>query len=194
MADEVERRIVQVETGPSWTPAQILALVLGVVFVVLGGVALLRTGIGTNVFEPTATVAGLAYTPLLGMIEVVFGLILLAAGAFPGASDAVVFLGVLALAFGLLLVIEPGAFQESLAAGEAHGWFYVVCGGLAAATGLLTPTIMRRWAAASGPGTRVADRRTEERVPREAGRGATADERAEERRPPSDTETRRIEE
>ncbi len=190
MVDEVgERRVVQVNAGPTWTPAQILSLVLGVAFVVLGGVALLRSGVDTNLFQPVVSVAGLAYTPLLGIIEVVFGLVLLVAGAFPGASDAVVFLGVLALAFGLLLVIEPGAFQASLAAGQAHGWFYVICGGLAAATGLLTPVVMRRWAASSG-GTRVSERRTE----------ASSDARyrddrpADERRTRTSSETQRIEE
>lgn len=137
---------IYVETGGrSWSPAQVLALVVGLIFVVLGGVALLRVGIGIeNVFEPTTTVAGLAYTPLLAIIELVFGLILLALGAFPGASDGIVFLGLLALAFGLLLVIEPAAFQEPIAAGRAHGWFYVVTGGLTALTGLAAPAVMRR--------------------------------------------------
>ncbi|HEX2026698.1 MAG TPA: hypothetical protein VHF25_01725 [Nitriliruptorales bacterium] len=128
----------------TWTPAQILALVLGVAYIVLGGVALLRTGVGSSVFEPTTQVAGLAYTPLLGMVEVIYGLLLLALGAFPRAAQGVVFMGVLALAFGLLLVIEPGAFRASIAAGRAHGWFYVLTGGSAAVVGMLTPVLLRR--------------------------------------------------
>lgn len=139
-----ERRVVRLEER-AWTPAQVIALLVGVTFVVLGGVALLRTGVDpSNVLDPTTSVAGLQYTPLLGMIEVFFGLLLLAVGAFPGASEGVVFLGVLALAFGLLLVIEPDAFNDSIAAGRAHGWFYVIAGGVAALTGLLTPTVLRR--------------------------------------------------
>lgn len=141
-----DRRVVHVGSeGRLWTPAQILALVIGVIFAVLGGVALLRTGgIGTSIFEPVTSVAGLQYTPLLALIEVAFGLLLIAVGAFPSAADGVVFLGVLALAFGLLLVIEPDAFRSSIAAGSAHGWFYVVTGGLAALTGLATPAVLRR--------------------------------------------------
>lgn len=127
----------------NWSPAQLAALVLGVVFVVLGGVALLRSGFDMDLFNPVVVVGGLAYTPLLGLIELVVGLILLAVGAYPGASDAVVFVGVLLLAFGLLLVIEPGAFQESLAAGRAHGWFYVTVGGVAAVVGLTQPALLR---------------------------------------------------
>lgn len=145
MADRVTERVHVDADGRSWTPAQILALVLGVVFVVLGGVALLRTGIRADtIFEPTTTVAGLSYTPLLAIIELTFGLVLMAMGAFPGASDGIVFLGLLALAFGLLLVIEPAAFQESIAAGRGHGWFYVVTGGITALTALVTPSVSRR--------------------------------------------------
>lgn len=137
--------IIRLGSGDrSWTPAQILALVLGVIFIVLGGVALVRAGINESLVEPTTTVAGLSYTPLLGIIEVVFGLLMLTVGAFPRAPEGVVFLGVLALAFGLLLVIEPGAFERSLAAGRAHGWFYVITGGLAAIVGLATPAFLGR--------------------------------------------------
>jgi predicted anti-sigma-YlaC factor YlaD len=148
MADNEPRVIHLSPEVSTWTPAQILALVVGVAFIVLGGVALLRTGIGQSVFEPTTTVAGLSYTPLLGLIEVIFGLILLAVGAFPGAAQGVVFLGILALAGGLLLVIEPTAFQSSIAAGRAHGWFYVVVGAVLALVGLVTPTALRRRATA----------------------------------------------
>lgn len=154
--DRVTERVHVGADGRHWSPAQILALVVGVVFVVLGGVALLRTGIRVDtILEPTTTVAGLAYTPLLAIIELVFGLLLMAMGAFPGASDGIVFLGLLALAFGLLLVIEPAAFQDSIAAGRAHGWFYVVTGGIAALTALVSPSVTRR----------VATRRVHEERP-----------------------------
>lgn len=129
--------------GRTWNPPQILALVLGVTFVVLGGVALLRTGLDMNLFEPIVTVGGLAYTPLLGLIELVLGLVLLAVGAFPVEADSFVFLGVLLVAFGLLLVIEPEAFQTSLAAGRAHGWFYVTVGVVSVGVGLGTPAVQR---------------------------------------------------
>lgn len=147
MADRVyEREVVDVAPARHpWTPARVIALALGVLFLVLGGVALLRTGgIGPSLSRPIVTVGPLAYTPLLAIIEVVFGLLLLAAGAFPVAADGVVFLGVLALAFGLLMVIEPSAFRQRLAGGQLHGWFYVITGALATLAGLLSSTMVRR--------------------------------------------------
>ncbi len=138
--------IVRDEYGTlgSWSPAQIVALVLGLLYIVLGGVALLRTGVGASLFEPVTVVAGFQYTPLLGMIEIIVGLLFLAVGAFPAARDGVVFLGVLALAVGLLIVIEPAAFEGNVGADSAHGWLYVVTGAIAALTGLLTPLVFRR--------------------------------------------------
>lgn len=159
MSDRATERVYVEDGGRSWSPARILALVVGLIFVVLGGVALVRAGIGIdNIFEPTTNVAGLAYTPLLAIIELAFGLMLLALGAFPAASDGIVFLGLLALAFGLLLVIEPAALQGSIAAGRAHGWFYVVTGGMVALTGLAAPAVGRRSGA-----TRIEERRVEDR-------------------------------
>ncbi|MDP8961216.1 MAG: hypothetical protein M3N32_06345 [Actinomycetota bacterium] len=151
-----ERRAIVSSDGGMWTPAQLLALVLGVVFLVLGGVALLRGGVGETLFEPTVSVAGFGYTPLLAIIEIIFGLLLLSVGAFPGAADAVVFLGVLELTFGLIIVIEPNAFQASLGAGRSHGWFYVITGGLAALVSLVMPAVYR-W--------RSTSVRTDERPP-----------------------------
>ncbi|MGH3442506.1 MAG: hypothetical protein ACRDUY_10805 [Nitriliruptorales bacterium] len=153
------REIIRFDDGRTWTPAQILALVLGVVFIVLGGVALVRTGLSESLIDPTTTVAGLSYTPLLGIVEVVFGLLMLTVGAFPRAPEAVVFLGVLALSFGLLLVIEPAAFDQALAAGRGHGWFYVLTGGVAAVIGLMTPAFVRRGIGVTRGGGRPVGRR-----------------------------------
>lgn len=145
MADQRDRHMIHVTPEIStWTPAQIFAIILGVTYLVLGGVALLRTGAADSIFAPQAQVAGLTYTPLLGVVEVIFGLLLLGTGASPRSVQGVVFLGVAAIAFGLLLVIEPTAFQDSIAAGRAHGWFYVVTGGIAALVGLVSPVVTRR--------------------------------------------------
>jgi hypothetical protein len=163
----MSERHVYVTNGGSWSPVQILSIVLGVVFIVLGGVALLRAGTDLNLFTPVVSVAGLAYTPLLAMIELIIGLIFLSFGAFPGTSDAVVFLGVLLFAFGLVLVIEPAAFERTLAAGAPHGWFYVITGGVAAGTALLTPVMVRRYSRTETyrdvppPSDRPADQRAQ---------------------------------
>lgn len=127
----------------TWSPPQLLALAVGAGYAVLGGVAVLRTGV-PELFEPVTQVAGLAYTPLLGIAELAFGFLLLTAGAFQTARRHVVFLGMLALVFGLLVVIEPAVLEEWVGVDWAHGWFYALTGGMVALVGLATPTVSGR--------------------------------------------------
>src|SRR5439155_14809841 len=76
-ADRVsERRAVHrgVERPP-WSPAQLIALLIGIGYIVLGAVALARTGIDLNRIGPHVEVAGLHHTQVVGGIEVLFGLL-----------------------------------------------------------------------------------------------------------------------
>jgi hypothetical protein len=152
---------VIVAKAPSWTLSQVVALIVGVLYVVLGGAALLRTGLDLDLLRPTVTVAGLAYNPLFGLIELFVGLLLLVSGAFPRAVESVVFVGVLAIAFGFVLVIEPMAFQESVAAARAHGWFYVFTGSALAISAIAAPAVSR-WVARRNAGGSGGGRTTTE--------------------------------
>src|SRR5207248_401239 len=81
----------------------------GILFVVLGVATLGQTGLHVHGFAHThVRVFGLHHTPLLGAGELGFGLLMLAAGAVPGAGRAVMaFLGVVALGAGLVVLIQP---------------------------------------------------------------------------------------
>src|ERR1700722_13651158 len=73
-------RATAVQRQP-WSPAQLVALAAGILFVVIGGVALARTGINFNdVTGTTVKVAGAGQTQLMAYIEIVFGAVLLGAG------------------------------------------------------------------------------------------------------------------
>ena len=127
-----------------WSPAQWIAGALGVFLTVLGGIALARTGFG-DLTSPETTVLGFGHTPLLGIIEVVLGLMLMidAASAFASRSMLVGF-GALAAAFGLIVVIEAGAFQDWLGVTRDSGWLYLGLGGAAFILGLVSPVVARR--------------------------------------------------
>src|SRR5204862_7823186 len=45
--DEVVHRSSAVERPP-WSPAQLVAVILGIVFLIVGGISLARTGVDTN--------------------------------------------------------------------------------------------------------------------------------------------------
>ena len=113
----------------SW--GQPVAFVVGGLFLVLGAVALARTGMpsGGDVTQPHVGVAGLDHTPLLAMIEIVLGLVLLGAGAASGARRGLmIFFGGAALLFGIITLIEPQPFHDTLGMHAANSWLFILTG------------------------------------------------------------------
>lgn len=136
----VSRRYVDRRT---WSPAQLLAGIAGLFFIVLGGVALARLIPVEGLTAPDTQVWLFGHTPLLGMIELVLGLLFLGVAAGPfDARGGLVALGVVCLAFGLIVGIEPGAFAEWLGASRETGWLYGVVGAIAILGGWLSPVIV----------------------------------------------------
>jgi hypothetical protein len=122
-----------------WSPAQLVALVIGLAFVVMGGVALARTGL---TFTPIhyAQVAGFGHTALLAIIEIVFGVVVLAAGAMPGADrGGMIFAGVVALAGGLIIAIQPSSFHRVLGVDGSSGWLFVIAGVILLFAAMVSP-------------------------------------------------------
>lgn len=138
--ESVSRSVVRAP----WSPAQIVALVIGLIFTVMGGVTLARTGIDfSNVSATHTSVAGLDHTVLLGTIEFFFGLLLLGAGAVPGAGrGSMSFLGIVMLGFGLVVAIQPSTFHESLGMHASNGVFYVIFGTILLISAMVAPIFM----------------------------------------------------
>lgn len=123
------QRTVAVRRRRGWprpTVSTAVAAVVGVVLLVLGIVALARTGIpAENLTDPAAAVGPFTRTPLFALIELVVGLVALATAADGDERGASV-LAVLTGVFGIVWLIEPGAFQSALGVTVATGWLYAV--------------------------------------------------------------------
>jgi hypothetical protein len=149
---EVDERSV---VRASWSPAQVIAVIIGIAYIVLGGVALARTGFHTDPI-PHTDVAGLGHTVWLGLIELVFGVIVLGAGALPGADrGGMIFAGVIAIAGGLIIAIQPSSFARVLGVDESNGILYVITGAILFAAAMLSPIYSGHARRAGG----VVDRR-----------------------------------
>lgn len=134
-----ETNSMAVERQP-WSPAQVVAIVLGIVFVVLGGIALARTGINSHVTSEHVSVIGSIQTQLMGYIELVYGALLLAVGSIPGAGrGGMSFLGILALVFGIIVVAQPSSFSHALGIGSGYGVFLIIVGAILAITSMVSP-------------------------------------------------------
>lgn len=127
----VDRRVI--------SPAQIVAGIIGLVLVILGGVVLARTGFDSLTGDPT-TVLGLGHTTLMGVIDVLVGLFYLGAAASSGGRSTLIGLSLAALAFGAIVAIEPDAFDSALGASSELGILYIVIGVVGLIGALAFPT------------------------------------------------------
>ncbi|MCU1462574.1 MAG: hypothetical protein JWO37_2649 [Acidimicrobiales bacterium] len=147
----VSRRVARAP----WSPAQFVALAIGIFFIVLGGVALARTGIHTDNMTRMTQVGGWQHTTWLGLGELAYGLLMLAAGAVPGGLRGLMsFLGVAALGFGIIVVIQPSSFHRTLGVTAGNGWLYVVTGAVSVLAAMAAPVVFGS--------DRVAERRHRE--------------------------------
>lgn len=142
-AEPSEERVTEREVvyRSNWSPAQIMALVAGVFFIVMGGIAMARGGLD---FTAHVEVGGFHHTPLLGLIEVLVGIFMLAMGAIPGQDrTGLVFTGSLLLAFGLVVAFQGESFHPWLGTHANIGWLYVIIGAVLLVVALVSPVIMQ---------------------------------------------------
>jgi uncharacterized membrane protein HdeD (DUF308 family) len=130
-----------------WSPAQIVAVVVGIAYVVLGIAALARTGFPVNhLTNPAYNVLGFRHTPLLGAIEIVFGALLIVSGVVAGgARSLMAFLGVIATVFGILVLVNvaPNRLHHWLGVGDPYGWLSLVAGVILMLAAFFSPEFSR---------------------------------------------------
>jgi predicted anti-sigma-YlaC factor YlaD len=141
----VDRRTVK---RAPWSPAQLVALAIGIVFIVFGAIALGRGTFDTSeqFLHQEFAVADFHHTTLLGSIELGFGLLMLLAAVVPGAARGLMtVLAVLAFGFGLVVLIDPPAeLHQYLGVHDRNAWLYVLTGGVAMIAAMASPVIFNR--------------------------------------------------
>lgn len=137
---ETTRRVVD---RKAWSPAQFLAGAIGLFLIVMGGVAVARTGLAGGLTTDTVQVFGFGHTALWGLIELVIGLLFAGAAAGPWeAKRSLGSLGALGLAFGIIVLIEPGPFTDGLGFGTATGALYTGIGAASLLAAWWSPTYL----------------------------------------------------
>lgn len=155
----VERRIAR-PGGPGGPPVgprldllQIATAVAAVYLLVIGIVGIARGGFFAEGFtEPVVSVGLISATPALAIALVVVGLLLLWATVGNEIDD----LGIrvvagFVLVLGIVLLIEPGAFQPALGNEPGDGWHHVVLGGVLGILTFVPPIPLRRGPAETTP-------------------------------------------
>jgi lysylphosphatidylglycerol synthetase-like protein (DUF2156 family) len=117
--EELERRESVESRSWRWDFGSVLATAAGVALVLIGAIALVRTGINSSWYSPVVEVAGIDHTPMLGAIELGAGVLLVLAGL----AGARMIAALVAVAIGIaaaVVAIEPDVLERDLAI--ERGW------------------------------------------------------------------------
>ncbi len=138
----VHRRTVRAD----WSPAQGFALVGGLLLVVLAAIELAHTGLHfSNLTLDRATVIGLPMTSLAALVTLAAGVLVLGSSFSPrGAKAMTGFMGVLMLAWGLIVAFDPTPFVASWGYDAHDGIFYAVTGFVLLLGGSISPVFVSR--------------------------------------------------
>ncbi len=144
----VERRYDDVEEGPvvgatPWSPAQIIGLIAGIGFVVLGIAAVVRTGFDTShIYSPHMTIWHLPHSPLLAVCEIAWGALMIIASVVPGGVRTLMgLLGVVMLVLGLVILIgsTPARLAHWLGVHHSNGWLFTIVGAVVVLASIVSP-------------------------------------------------------
>jgi len=128
-----------------WSPAQIIALVVGIAAVVMGIAGLAKTGLPLDHLDrPYHDVLGFRHSPLLGLSEIGFGVLLIIAGVVSGGARwLMALLGVVQMVFGVVVLVDvaPDRIHRWLGVGDPYGWLSVIVGAFLVLTAMLLPEI-----------------------------------------------------
>jgi hypothetical protein len=125
----------------SWTfaPGQLVSLVVGVGFIAVGLIAMIRAGIDGSFETPIVDVLRFSHTAWLGLAEVGLGLLLVLAGTGAWGRPLSVVLGAAMVVAGILVLAEPGQMPDELGLEQDYGWPLIGFGALVALAAMALP-------------------------------------------------------
>ena len=97
----------------AFAPASLVAGVVAVLLLLLGGITLARAGIDASLDVPIVSVAGFTATAILGLVEIGFGIIFLLA-ALTRARTSILFVAIIGGVMALVVVFQPTVGEVSL--------------------------------------------------------------------------------
>jgi hypothetical protein len=125
----------------TWTfaPGQLISFAVGLGFVVVGILALVRAELGGSLATPVVEVLGLSHTAWLGLAEIGLGVLLMVAGTGAWGRPLSVLLGALMVVAGILVLAEIDQLPEELGLERDFGWPLVALGALVAVATMALP-------------------------------------------------------
>lgn len=123
-------------------PGQILGGLAGLVLTVVGVLAVVRSGIDGSMNSPRADVFGLQQSALVGAVEVVIGLVMIAGAASAWNRSLLGFSGGIVFVAGIIVAAASTKILKDLGTTKSTGAFMIVIGVVAMVSAML-PTFTR---------------------------------------------------
>jgi hypothetical protein len=131
-APEGTREVRVREHAHSISPGRVISFLAGLALAIVGAVAIVRGGVDGTLNVPLVDVFGMTQSALVGIIELVTGLVLIGCSASEAARPIIGIIGVLAIAAGVAAVAAGGDVPANVGyAGHRTGWFFAICGAFA---------------------------------------------------------------
>jgi hypothetical protein len=133
----------QVERRWALDASDVISLLAGLLFGVIGLLALVDLGFSDFPSEATTEVLGLTQTQLWGIASIVLGLLLIAGCGSIGRS-ATIFAGALTLVVGIVVVAAWDRLDAVIATDQAYGWLAIVVGAVVLIAAIAVPSVASR--------------------------------------------------
>jgi len=129
--------------GRRYAVDSVVVGLVGLVFLLIGLIALIRAGLDGSMREPVVEVLGFTHTATLGIIEAVIGLCLLLCAATMSRGGSV-FFGLLLGVGGFVGAVETDRLKSSLALESGLAWLAVIAAIVVVLASLLVPRMVTR--------------------------------------------------
>jgi len=123
--------------------SDVISLLGGLLFVVMGLLALVDVGFADFPSEATAEVFGIAQTQLIGIVSIVLGLLMIAGSGSIGRSTTI-FAGAITLVVGIVVVAAYDQLDATLATEKAYGWLAILTGIVVLVAAIAIPSVASR--------------------------------------------------
>lgn len=133
----------QVERRWALDASDVISLLAGLLFGVMGLLALVELGFSDFPSEATTDVFGISQTQLWGIAGIVLGLLLIAGCGSIGRSTTI-FAGALTLVVGIVVVAAWDQLDATLATEKAYGWLAILVGVVVLVAAIAIPSTASR--------------------------------------------------